>query len=504
MYCKYCGKEIEMTARFCSSCGKLLDKKLKNSINRPIKIGIILGGFILVGGLALSVKLMIGGMDRETQNIGDLQRQESNTKNIDKEEQEIQYEYNTINLDGINLGEYCLSEAGSSKTYIMYDDNGNISGKATSVIHNPPLKMDNGVLVIEEALYANSGVNYIKYETSEEFVKINYTKSGGYIDTSESIQLSKAGSWLHGEGFTRSIIAVNQQVNTSAGVFDNCIQVLEMKEGGVPNRLSYAPNLGLIKAEWLLSEDVTITTADVIVYKLPEVIDDVGNLEISTEYQEVNSTIEQALQILKDLNGDHLQYFIEKGVYSGYLIDGIPSEEFYCMCAMNEDKSIDDRFYVHMQTGKAYIEKVNGTVRDLETGELVTKVKSIYEPEQNMSLNYINDEYGFTLLLPKSWQERYEVIESSWYAGADKTIDFNCVINGVDYGNIFSLIVLDGGDGAIGGLLTLVGSTNSKDIAISYVKETSQLALENEKVLDTLSTMINDDVPRIIKSFQVK
>ena len=121
------------------------------------------------------------------------------------------------------------------------------------------------------------------------------------------------------------------------------------------------------------------------------------------------------------------------------------------------------------------------------------------------SSNYINKAYNFTLDIPKEWDKKYIVEDGNWATDAEKTFDFSLIVNRKNYGNIFSIIILKKGyseDYIKNTPYQYIATNNGHVIAYSIPSEPSTDQLNNPSILNTISKMVSDDVPQIIKSIK--
>jgi uncharacterized membrane protein YvbJ len=146
----------------------------------------------------------------------------------------------------------------------------------------------------------------------------------------------------------------------------------------------------------------------------------------------------------------------------------------------------------------------DGTTNLVEEDKVTTNADIV---DNGNALTYTNKEYGFTMNVPYSWKDKFVVSESNLTKEAEKTINFDLILNGKNYGNIFSVLILKPQynktyvDNSFWEYIT---SNNNHVIAYSEPSEPSQEILNNPEVLGIMQNMLNNDLPKIIKTMKFK
>ena len=215
------------------------------------------------------------------------------------------------------------------------------------------------------------------------------------------------------------------------------------------------------------------------------------NVKVETKCGRIDDCIEVTTIVNTKSNSYRcIEYWAPKlGIIKRYFPDDETSEILVNYDAKNAQSSSTPIEY------NDYVGSYSGPI-SIEDNSDSSKISN----EDRMNINYINSEYGFQLLLPESWENRYSVSESNWYSGAEKTIDFNYLVDGEDYGSIFSIVVFSNYDEGYDPNLNYIGQYNGKYITYLVAREPSERALKNEEVLNTLRKMITTDVDKIVES----
>lgn len=131
------------------------------------------------------------------------------------------------------------------------------------------------------------------------------------------------------------------------------------------------------------------------------------------------------------------------------------------------------------------------------------------EKSKEKTVEYRNEEYGFTLQIPASWEGKYEVEKSNADPNAEATFFFTYKAEEAD---LFSIVILnitkeEWNRDYVGGLLEYVGEKDGKIYAYSVPSELpNELAQDKKEKIHSLidvTQMINVDVPRIVKTFKL-
>ena len=146
----------------------------------------------------------------------------------------------------------------------------------------------------------------------------------------------------------------------------------------------------------------------------------------------------------------------------------------------------------------------DGTVNLVKEDKVTTNADIV---DNGNTLTYENKDYGFTMNIPYSWKDKFVVSESNLTQEAEKTINFDLILNGKNYGNIFSVLILKPQydktyvDKSFWEYIT---SNDNHVIAYSEPSEPSQEILDNPEVLGIMQNMLNNDVPKIIQTMKFK
>jgi len=131
------------------------------------------------------------------------------------------------------------------------------------------------------------------------------------------------------------------------------------------------------------------------------------------------------------------------------------------------------------------------------------------EKAKEKTVEYRNEEYGFTLRIPESWNGKYTVEQTNLNAGEETSFVFKYKEENVD---LFWIVILDiskeewNRDFA-GGLMEYLDEKDGKIYAYMTPTELpSQLSQDKKEKIHALidvTQMMNQDVPRIVKSFKL-
>lgn len=122
---------------------------------------------------------------------------------------------------------------------------------------------------------------------------------------------------------------------------------------------------------------------------------------------------------------------------------------------------------------------------------------------------YRNEEYGFTLRIPASWNGKYEVKRIKAEFGEEAIFSFMYKKENVD---LFQIIVLniskeEWNRDYSGGLMEYLGEKDGKIFAYQVPSGMSLQLSQNKKdkllSIKDISLMVNHDVPRIVKTFKL-
>lgn len=165
-----------------------------------------------------------------------------------------------------------------------------------------------------------------------------------------------------------------------------------------------------------------------------------------------------------------------------------------------------------IQNGKAEWTNDMLNISSFQYEEVI--VDSTNEPANTN--NYINSDYGFTLLTPVTWKDRYAISEeASSISEVEKEIKLNFVDNGKTYDTLFTLYILRPGysadyiatlDPDHMWLTYLTELANGQVVAYRLSSEPSSELLkpENQDLLSLVSQMMNGDALDVIKSIRSK
>lgn len=137
-----------------------------------------------------------------------------------------------------------------------------------------------------------------------------------------------------------------------------------------------------------------------------------------------------------------------------------------------------------------------------EDTESLPEEEFIYHTE---NIEYVNRKYGFNLLIPNSWKNKFELAKGDWAGEAEEIIDFIYTPNKQNMGLIFSILILKPEydlDYIEEGPWNYIDTNKDRVFAYIISQEPSEELLEpeNEDLLLTISDMINEDLPDIIES----
>jgi hypothetical protein len=177
-----------------------------------------------------------------------------------------------------------------------------------------------------------------------------------------------------------------------------------------------------------------------------------------------------------------------------------------------DGKTIYRKSYYAPNTGLVLVKYPRDMNKDISGNMLTTELVNISPNRtkksgvlQNKDIIYENKEYNFSLNIPEYWKGKYSVSEGTWAGEAVKTIDFNLTVNGKNYSNIFSILILKkeyGEDYIKESPWKYIDTNNGHVFAYVICGEPNNEILKNKDLLNLLSNMINQDVPQIIKSIK--
>lgn len=125
------------------------------------------------------------------------------------------------------------------------------------------------------------------------------------------------------------------------------------------------------------------------------------------------------------------------------------------------------------------------------------------------TIEYRNEEYGFSLRLPESWEGKYEVERKDLGQEEETIFVFTYKPEKVE---LFSVTVLNiskekWNNEYAGGLLEYMGEKDGRIFAYSIPTEISDQLAGNKKeklhALVDVTHMVNVDVPRIVQTFEL-
>ena len=121
---------------------------------------------------------------------------------------------------------------------------------------------------------------------------------------------------------------------------------------------------------------------------------------------------------------------------------------------------------------------------------------------------YENKKYNFTLQLPKSWKGKYSVKEGdlTFKPEAEAAIEFDLVVNGKNYGEIFSILILKsqyGKNYLEGSYWQYITEYNGHCYAYNTPGGPTPEVEKNKSVFKIMCDMVNKDVLNIINTMKV-
>lgn len=120
------------------------------------------------------------------------------------------------------------------------------------------------------------------------------------------------------------------------------------------------------------------------------------------------------------------------------------------------------------------------------------------------------EEYGFSLAIPDSWDGYFTIKEGNWAFDSERTIDFTFVYDNMEISNIFSIIISKDSDEIDedygGGMWQYLGTGGGMAYASSHIMEMPPiLELDQYRAAsEILKQMVNDDLPKILKTFKLE
>lgn len=234
----------------------------------------------------------------------------------------------------------------------------------------------------------------------------------------------------------------------------------------------------------------------------------IGTYSISTNpYHDSNYNMDFYVLSLKDTNSNLSKIRVK--------FDG--KNRMYWADEKNRDLRFDRDTSNNISSTNGNKENKNSTTQIQESlnsnNSSTTKDTSQQSESNNSSVVndssniYTNATYNFTLNMPVTWKGKYMAKEANWAPEAEKTIDFNLTINGKNYGNIFSILILKNQyneDYVKNSPWKYITTNNGHVIAYSLAEEPSQELLNDTNASNIMKQMTNTDVPQIIKSIKFK
>jgi|GEM_PF-6760463 len=163
---------------------------------------------------------------------------------------------------------------------------------------------------------------------------------------------------------------------------------------------------------------------------------------------------------------------------------------------------------VEKQKINATAQQKPNTQTNSQSNEQVTGEGKVKAKEETME--YRNEEYGFTLKLPKSWEGKYVVERTDTELGEEEaTYIFKYKEENIE---LFSIVVLNISKEKwdkefSGGFWEYLGEKDGKIFAYGVSTELPHQLSENRKEkihsLIDVTKMVNQDIPRIVKTFQL-
>lgn len=440
---------------------------------------------------------------------------------------------------------YGYTEPGLTYEIFTFDeqDKVNIAGKIFSPT-NKVLVEEDEIYDVKEVLF--NGVLFSKYQYHEN-------RDGENSTISVTIESSDIGSILAGKkGNIQSNIVLNKTIkfnDDDSGEIDNRNDfgsLVNTSEGPVyvyqqnPDQKSAFQINPLIDNQ--LNKEFVLNDKYDLAYKSEDIV----YIDFDDGYYFVDT--ESGLKRLEIESGEPLYNGAEDKVLenadAGFYDDFFPAtdDSFYCLSGdeiyliSNDLELIDSTTYNHYKDGTSeygpfYIgdnqflmmetyeyqrkEHLKTSIAECVVNKSDKADSDNREQKKNKKakaeegMTYKNDEYGFSLTLPASWEGKYTVDEYYFDPVSERNINFHFVFDGEVVCNIFSINVLDGSEEEIGdpGPMTIIASKNGKTFAYTKMMEIPLEFFEDKelsKVQDEYEKMVNEDVSKIVETFSLQ
>lgn len=195
------------------------------------------------------------------------------------------------------------------------------------------------------------------------------------------------------------------------------------------------------------------------------------------------------------------------------LIILIISLSFVNGCVRDEDKDDNNAgtdIDVEIDLGGKDTDKDDKDIDKPEDDKEIDKAEDtggplVDELEEEAKIEYNDEKYGFSIEMPASWEDHYEVEYEEWFDESSESISFNFVYGNI-YSNIFNIIVIDE-------VITeeewddpfQIYMTEQNGKTYSYIQAMEPpeelLEEENDIYLNKISKMVRD-VAEVMESFK--